>query len=151
MNEENKQTNKKRGFGRAVLPYILIALAIGAFIALIVSAASGKTKTWSSDSLVKEFEKNQIVTAEVYDKDMVVTVSGIAIDESNNEFKYTFTVNAHDYYGDIVTDPPTVSYLDLLKKEIKDYQDSFFIMNSSACNKIFRKSKKRSSTSIDNF
>ncbi|MCQ2801270.1 MAG: ATP-dependent zinc metalloprotease FtsH [Bacilli bacterium] len=42
-------------------------------------------------------QENQVVTAEVYDKETVVQVSGSAINSSNEAFKYTVTLNKTQY------------------------------------------------------
>jgi len=97
--EENNNQQPKRGFARTILPFLLIVAAIGAFIAIIVRATSAKVVKYNSDasSMNKFLAENQVVTAEVYDKETVVQVTGKAINSSNQDFNYTVTLNKTQY------------------------------------------------------
>ncbi len=115
--EENKQPQEqKRGAGRRILPYLIILLAVGGFIGLIVTMTRSKATHWSSDaaSLEKAFNENQIVTAEVYNKETLVTVEGTAYPngKENEMFAFTFNVTNKEY---------DEKYNALLDAEIVDY------------------------------
>lgn len=127
MNEQKNQ-QPRRSFGRVILPYLLIILAIGAFVALIITTTRGKTTVWDSDtvSLDNALNKNTVVTAEIYKKETVVTINGIAKEDSSGvQYKYTVTIDPERFNhafdatgaGDGKTDHP--SYYTLFDNEVK--------------------------------
>ncbi len=77
MNEQDNR-QPRRSLFRAILPYLLIVLAIGAFVSLVVLRNKSKTNKVQSDpvSLTEFFDNNQIITAEIYRKETLVEVSG---------------------------------------------------------------------------
>ena len=128
MNEEqNKQP--RRSIFRAILPYLLIVLAIGAFVSLVILRNKSKVNNISSDpsALDSFFNNNEIMTAEVYRKEGIVEVSGKYVENGQQETKqYAFTVDLDDFTnefdstGDHVADHP--SYHAMLKQEIADFK-----------------------------
>ena len=136
MNEQ-QNNQPKRSIFRAILPYLLIVLAIGAFVTIVVVKNKSGVDKWSSDptSLDDAFEKNQIITAEVNRKETVVEVSGVYVENDKDVLKkYSFTVDLDDftnkfdyeyYVGEVLVekhDHP--SYHSMLKQEIAEYKAS---------------------------
>ena len=126
MNEQQNQ-QPKRSILRTLLPYILILLAIGAFVSLVVLRNRKNPDTWSGDvsSLDSAFDNNQIITAEVYRKETVVNVTGKYVEATKNDVKeYTFDVDPvlfdteFEFEGLIHK-----SYLTLLNEEIATYKN----------------------------
>ena len=129
MNEEQNQQPRRSVF-RSLLPYLLILLAIGSFVALVVIRNTKKADVWSSDyaTLKDRFEKCEIINADVYKKDGIVEVSGqYVLKDQTDVQKYTFTVDPKLY-----DEPFTVeidgkeykseSYAVLLEQEIAEYK-----------------------------
>ena len=77
MNEQ-QNNQPRRSILRAILPYLLIVLAIGAFVTIVVLRNRSRQTEWSGDSvsLQKAFDNNEIITAEVYRKDDMVEITG---------------------------------------------------------------------------
>jgi len=131
MNEE-QNNQPRRSILRSLLPYLLILLAIGSFVALVVLRNNSGVDKWSGDTATLEakFAQNQIVTAEVNRKSEIVEVSGkyIVNDETNlkNQKKYSFVVDvdqfkeAFDSTGDGKADH--ASYFSYLNAEINEYK-----------------------------
>ena len=115
--DENKNQQPRRSLARIILPYILILAAIALFVVLIVRATSSRVVKFNSDanSVNKLLVDNQIVTAEVYDKETVVQVTGSAIDSGNKDFKYTVTLNKTQYNN------PFQYYENGVKKDSESY------------------------------
>ena len=131
---ENEQ-RPRRSLISIIIPYLLIALAIGGFIWLIVSMNMGKTTVWKSDiaSLDEKLtqpETTLVRTAEVYNKETVVEVNGIYLNKENNtEGKYSVVIDAawfnqsFDTDGDGVADH--MSYRMLFNNSIAKYKAAF--------------------------
>lgn len=119
--DENKNQQPRRSLARIILPYILILAAIALFVVLIVRATSSRVVKFNSDanSVNKLLADNQIVTAEVYDKETVVQVTGSAIDSGNKDFKYTVTLNKTQYNN------PFQYYENGVKKDSESYSVRF--------------------------
>ena len=127
MNEQNNQP--RRSLARMLLPYLLIVLAIGAFVGLVILRNKSGVTQWNSDvsTLDKAFKDNEIFTAEVYRKDQIVEVSGKYVESGQQTIKqYTFTIDADTFTKEFTyfKDPESVvpdvheSYYSLLEKEI---------------------------------
>ena len=130
MNEQQKQPPKRSIF-RSLLPYLLILLAIGAFVTVVILRNRSTATKWSGDAatLDRAFKDNEIITAEVYDKDGLVEVSGKYVEKTKEDIKeYTFTVTEHDFYesfdstGDGLADHP--SWEAKLHEEIKAWNET---------------------------
>ena len=126
MNEQQNQ-QPKRSILRTLLPYILILLAIGAFVSLVVLRNRKNPDTWSGDvsSLDSAFDNNQIITAEVYRKETVVNVTGKYVENAKNDVKeYTFDVDPVLFDTEFEFEgAPHPSYLTLLNEEIATYKN----------------------------
>ena len=127
--DEQQNQQPRRSILRIILPYLLIILAIGAFISLVVLRNKSGVTNWSGDpeSLDKAFADNEIITAEVYRKDGIVEVSGDYVENTKTDVKqYTFVVDVDDFNnnfdsnGDMVEDH--AGYHALLKLEIEQYK-----------------------------
>ena len=125
--QENRQP--RRSIFRAILPYLLIVLAIGAFVSIVVLRNKSKVNKIASDpaSLDSFLNNNEVITAEVYRKEGIVEVSGKYVENAQSTVKqYSFTVDLNDFTddfdstGDAVVDH--ASYHALLKKEINEYK-----------------------------
>ena len=131
MNEE-QNNQPRRSILRSLLPYLLILLAIGSFVALVVVRNKSGVDKWNGDTATLEakFAENEIVTAEVNRKSEIVEVSGkyIVKGEENlkNQKKYSFVVDvdqfkdSFDSTGDGVADH--ASYFSCLNAEINEYK-----------------------------
>ena len=124
MNENNKP---RRSIFSIILPYLLMAIAIGAFIAIVVSMNTGNATVWYASTIDTALAENEIKTADVYDKQTVVTVEGIYVSGADNkERRYTFTCSseqfnyAFDSNGDAVNDH--AAYRTLFLQEIEQYK-----------------------------
>ena len=126
MNEQQNQ-QPKRSILRTLLPYILILLAIGAFVSLVVLRNRKNPDTWSGDvsSLDSAFDNNQIITAEVYRKETVVNVTGKYVENAKNDVKeYTFDVDPVLFDGEFEFEGLIhKSYLTMLNEEIATYKN----------------------------
>ena len=121
-NQENRQP--RRSIFRAILPYLLIVLAIGAFVSIVVLRNKSKTNNIRSDSASLDafFENNEVITAEVLGKEKVVEVSGKYIENAKTEVKtYSFVVPTEMFYEDFDTTGDGTanhaSYYSLLENE----------------------------------
>ena len=132
--QENKQP--RRSLIRAILPYLLIVLAIGAFVSVVILRNKSKVNKISSDptTLVEFFENNEIITAEVNRKETIVEVSGKYVEQGKTEVKqYSFVVDpvqfdekfSYSYVteGDVLINKESESYLTLLSNEIAQYKE----------------------------
>ena len=101
MNEQNQQQRPRRNIFALVLPYILIAAAIGIFVWIMVARNINKPVEWTADVLDSKLETYDIAIAEVYNKEVVTTVSGEAVTYKEGgkqeRFKYTFTIDTAMY------------------------------------------------------
>lgn len=93
---DNEQRPRRNIFA-LILPYLLIIVAVGIFAGVMIYKYANQATVWNADTLDKKLSTQEIATAEVYNKDVVTTVSGIARDEKGNLFKYTFTVDSYQY------------------------------------------------------
>ena len=125
-NEENRQP--RRSIFRAILPYLLIVLAIGAFVSIVILRNKSKTNTIQGDSASMDafFNNNEIITAEVYRKSDIVEVTGKYVENGQKDVKqYSFVVDVDtfskpfDTNGDLIDDHP--SYYSLLEIEKNEY------------------------------
>ena len=125
MNEEQNQ-QPKRGAFRSFLPYLLILLAIGSFVALVIIRNTKKADVWSSDfaTLKNKFDTCEIINADVYKKEGIVEVSGQYVENTKTDVKkYTFTVDPKLYDEPINIDGVEYdSYSVMLEKEISEYK-----------------------------
>ena len=128
MNEQDNR-QPRRSIFRAILPYLLIVLAIGAFVSIVILRNKSKVNNISSDpaSLDSFLNNNEIITAEVYRKEGIVEVSGKYVENAKNDVKsYAFTVDLDDFNdnfdsnGDQAADH--AGYHALLKQEINEYK-----------------------------
>ena len=122
MNEEQNQ-QPRRGIFRSLLPYLLVLLTIGAFVALVIVRNTKKADEWSSDyvTLKNKFDTCEIMNAEVYKKEGIVEVSGEYVENTKTEVKkYTFSVDPHLY--DEPRSETEKSYALMLEDEIKDFK-----------------------------
>ena len=131
---ENEQRPRRSILGM-IIPYLLIAAAMGLFVWLIVSQNTSNVTEWHSNTLYDQLQNNYVITANVYNKDTCVTVSGRAVAkteanpaDTSKQFAYTVTVDkpywnsdmGYDLNGDGVNDG---NYCDLFKASIKSYID----------------------------
>ena len=127
MNEEQNQQPKRSVF-RSFLPYLLILLAIGSFVALVIVRNTKKPDVWSSDfaTLKNKFDTCEIINADVYKKEGIVEVSGEYVENTKTDVKkYTFTVDPKFYDEPFeVNGVPSDSYAVMLEKEIAEYKAS---------------------------
>ena len=131
---DNEQRPRRSLLG-IILPYLLIALAIGGFIWLIVSMNTNRTTVWKSDVASLDSKLNQpettlIKTAEVYNKETVVEVTGVYLNRENDtEGKYSVVIDASwfnqsfDTTGDGVADH--ISYRMMFNNSISKYKEAF--------------------------
>jgi len=129
MNEEQNQ-QPRRGIFRTLLPYLLILLTIGAFVAIVVVKNTKKADKWSSDyaTLKGKFDTCEIINAEVYKKEGIVEVSGEYIENDKDTVKkYTFTVDPtlYDETRNPGQDNEQKSYALMLEDEIKQYKEKY--------------------------
>ncbi len=120
----------KRSLLGIILPYILILVAIGGFIALIVSMNTRNVTTWNVSTIDTQLVENHIKTADIYDKDTVVTVEGIYVNKENAEKRYSFTCESawFNYSFDDDANPSTAehaSYRSCFKVAIEKYKTDF--------------------------
>ena len=126
MNEEQNQQPKRSVF-RSLLPYLLILLTIGAFVAIVIARNSKKADVWSSDyaTLKNKFDTCEIINAEVYKKEGIVEVSGEYVENTKTDVKkYTFTVDPslYDNSFDVGDEKNCPSYASCIELEIKEYK-----------------------------
>lgn len=130
MNNENK---RKNNIFLKILPYLLMLLAIGSFIALMVSMNTKHFEYWTPSNIDTLLKDNYIKTAEVYDKQTVVTVEGVYLNKSTNQEKsYSFTCSSSSYnYVFNTYDFETETYVEhqsystLIKQSIESYKIAF--------------------------
>ncbi|MBQ0008760.1 MAG: ATP-dependent zinc metalloprotease FtsH [Firmicutes bacterium] len=129
--DENKNQQPRRGFGRVILPYLIIIAAIAAFIVLIVRATSAKVYKWNSDagSLDKALADNQVVTAEVYNKETTVEITGtfyVVANPNDGEKQFDVVIDIEKYNHEFELEGGThPAYSTLFEKEINDYKVAF--------------------------
>ena len=135
MNEQ-QNNQPRRSIFRSLLPYLLIVLAIGAFVAIVLLRNRSGVDKWASDpmALDKAFNENQIITAEVNRKETLVEVSGVYVKNGDSAIKkYAFTVDLNDFNkpfsyeykdsnGTIIHVTDHQSYHSMLKQEIAEYK-----------------------------
>ena len=135
MNEEQNQQPRRNIF-RLFLPYLLILLAIGAFVVVVVVKNTKKPEEWSSDyaTLKNKFDTCEIINADVYKKDGIVEVSGQFVENTKNDVKkYVFTVDPALYDGEFTVNGEVCpGYAVLLEQEIADYKKAHEKEASSA-------------------
>jgi len=122
---DNQETPKRSLFG-IILPYILIALAIAGFVALIITSTSNRSDSWTVSNVDSKLETNEVMSADVYNKETTVTIQGTYLTPENVKKSYTFTCdetwfnNGFDSNGDSVVDH--ASYRTLFSKEVADFK-----------------------------
>lgn len=122
----DERPQRKRSLFATIFPYILILLAIGGFIALIISLNTKNATTWAASTVDTQLNDGYVKTAEVYNKETVVTVEGVYVDKNNAESRYTFTCEtawfnySFDSNGDGTADH--ASYRSLFLKSIDAYK-----------------------------
>ena len=125
MNEEQNQ-QPKRSVLRSLLPYLLILLTIGAFVAIVVVRNTKRADKWSSDyaTLKNKFDTCEIISADVYKKEGIVEVSGEYVENTKTDVKkFTFTVDPKLYDEEFKIGEETCpGYAVLLENEIKEYR-----------------------------
>ena len=124
---DNQETPKRSLFG-IILPYILIALAIAGFVALIITSTSNRSDSWTVSNVDSKLETNEVMSADVYNKETTVTIQGTYLTPENVKKSYTFTCdetwfnNGFDSNGDGAVDH--ASYRSLFSKEVSDFKTS---------------------------
>ncbi len=125
------ENRNRRSILSMILPYLLMALVIGGFIAIIVNNTLNQRTTWTVDVLDEKLDTNKylIKNATVYNKDTTTTVEGVAIAQGTNErISYTFTVDSHayNYSFQSVDENGNIfdhdSYRALVQKSIHEYK-----------------------------
>ena len=127
MNEEQNQ-QPRRSILRSLLPYLLILLAIGSFVAIVLVRNTKKPEQWSSDygTLSSKFNTCQVISADVYKKEGIVEVTGEYIEVAHTEVKtFTFTVDPNLYdHSFKVGEEECPGYAVMLEASVKAYQDA---------------------------
>ncbi len=122
---DNEQKPRRSILG-LILPYILIAAVIGFFAWFIISKYVGKPTYWYADTLDNKLEEYDIVTAQVYNKDVVTTVTGKAIGKDGKSIKYEFTIDTFQYRDSFDTNNDGVvdhaSYRSMLIENVATYK-----------------------------
>ena len=131
MNEQ-QNNQQRRSPIRAFLPYLIILVAIGAFVAMVLLRNRNTGEKWSSEAstLVGKFNTNEIISADVYKKDNYVEVSGQFVKNNQKEVnKYSFTVDIERFdntfkYKDAEGNEKEVvgGYQKLLEDEVTAYK-----------------------------
>ncbi len=123
------ENRNRRSILSMILPYLLMALVIGGFIAIIVNNTLNQRTTWTVDVLDEKLDTNKylIKNATVYNKDTTTTVEGIALDNAtNNQISYTFSIDSSKYNYEFTNiDGSThASYRSLILNSINTYKVS---------------------------
>ncbi len=95
--DENKN---RRSILSMILPYLLMAIVIGGFIAIIVNNTLNQKTTWTADVLDEKLDTNKylIKNANIYNKETTTTVEGVAYaKDTQSHFSYTFTIDSYTY------------------------------------------------------
>ena len=129
----NNESPKKKNWFLRILPYLLMVVAIGSFVALMVSMNTKHADTWTTDTIDTQLNDNYVRTADVYDKQTVVTVEGIYVNKATNvEKRYSFTCSSTAYNYkfdsyDVASDSYVEhqSYSTLFKESIEKYKVAF--------------------------
>lgn len=127
MNEERP----KRNIFLSLLPYLLMIAVIGVFVGVIVSRNISTADEWGISNVDEKLVQNEVKSADVYNKETVVTVEGRYLDPATNkERAYTFSCdvnwfnNSFDSTGDGVADH--ASYRSIFYQEIEAYKASHY-------------------------
>jgi cell division protease FtsH len=127
MNEERP----KRNIFLSLLPYLLMIAVIGVFVGVIVSRNISTADEWGISNVDEKLVQNEVKSADVYNKETVVTVEGRYVDPATNkERAYTFSCdvnwfnNSFDSTGDGIADH--ASYRSIFYQEIEDYKANHF-------------------------
>ena len=97
MNEQKP----RRNIISIIFPYVIIAAVMGLFFALFVNNTFNKPAVWSYDVLDQKLSEYSIRIADVYNKEVVTEITGIARKEENNsEIRYTVTIDTYVYEHD---------------------------------------------------
>ena len=99
MNEQTQNNQPKKSLVRTILPYLLIILAIAAFVSIIIVNGRSKITNWNGDTLTidKVLDENKILSAEVCKKETIVEISGKYIDKDGNERKYSLVLDKNKF------------------------------------------------------
>ena len=121
----NENQRPKRSIFSLILPYLLLAAIIGAFVFLVVRLTGNRTKTINVTQLDTVLNDTKVKEIDVYDKDVVVevTFSGETESETGKSTQaYTVSIPKEDYYHefDDGTGTPHASYESLFYKEIAE-------------------------------
>ena len=121
----NENQRPKRSILSLILPYLLLAAIIGAFVFLIVRMNSNNVKTISVNEIQKVLDETAVKEVDVYDKDVVVEVnfSGEKTTETGkSNVSYTVSIPKEDYYHEFNDGTETIhaSYESIFYKEIKE-------------------------------
>ena len=115
QNEPQPEENRGRGNNRpnipqrrrgfiGFLPYLLIIIAVGGMIALLTRNLMNRTTSYSEDELDTRLcygtNDFKFKNASVYEKTNITTVSGVAVNDKNETFNYTFNVSNEKYEHD---------------------------------------------------
>ena len=121
MNEERPP---KRNLFLALLPYLLMIALIGVFVGVIVSRNFNTGAEWNISVVDERLANVEVKTADVYNKDTVVTVEGKYLDSQNKENKYTFTCDKEWFNYDFVdaNGDTHESYRVMFAREIEEYR-----------------------------
>ena len=136
----NNESPKRRSFAN-LLPYLLILLAIGGFIALIISMNTSNVTQWASDpyTIDQKLEKGYTKTVDVYNKEVVVEVEGVYFNKENNtESRYKVVINMVEFNSDFVY-------------QVKQADGTYITTPHSSYRSLFEKSQNayKTDTTID--
>ena len=121
MNEQKP----RRNIISVIFPYVIIAAVMGLFLVLFVNNTFNKPSYWSYDSLDAKLEEYSIRIADVYNKEVVTEITGIARNDANNtEIRYSVTIDTYVYENDFKAADGTdhKAYRTIFEKEIADFK-----------------------------
>ena len=122
---DNEQRPRRSILG-LIFPYLIIAAIIGVFAWFMISKFVNQPVTWNADSVDAKLNANDIITAEVYNQEVVTSVSGTAQGSDGKPYKYTFTVDTYQYREAFDTDADGAvdhaSYRSILIDKIQQFK-----------------------------
>lgn len=121
MNEQKP----RRNIISIIFPYVIIAAVMGLFFALFINNTFNKPAVWSYDVLDQKLSEYSIRIADVYNKEVVTEITGIARKEENNsEIKYTVTIDTYVYEHDFKNADGTdhQAYRTIFEKKVADFK-----------------------------
>ncbi len=121
MNEQKP----RRNIISIIFPYVIIAAVMGLFFALFINNTFNKPAVWSYDVLDAKLSEYSIRIADVYNKEVVTEITGIARKEENNsEIRYTVTIDTYVYEHDFKNADGTdhQAYRTIFEKKVADFK-----------------------------